>query len=208
MEEVRDKVGQAIEDVAQPAQSRVSLPLQISSVPQVSSTFFSTLVCVSSPQDLTVRQLAQQVRSMEEHISLLQEELSQFSATATSTTNTMEYSRGTREVQVRYTVQWGQEDEVDEHQLLAQHRYSSEESLMAASSPSKKWSGPVSITSLLFMKLFWEVTECACAKFSLPVSRCAVVSEKIVHVVKVTPLCNETLMLHVDQGGGVEGGRE
>ena len=75
---------------------------------------------------------------MEQHISLLQEELAQFSS---SPTNVLpEYSSGgTREVQVRYNVQWGQdlEEENEEDHLLALHQYSSEESIVDQPSPSR-----------------------------------------------------------------------
>ena len=78
---------------------------------------------------------------MEQHISLLQEELAQFSATASSPVNVLpEYSSGgTREVQVRYSVQWGQDlEEADEEDhLLALHQYSSDESVVDHSSPSR-----------------------------------------------------------------------
>ena len=82
---------------------------------------------------------------MEQHISLLQEELAQFSATS----STQEYNRGgTREVQVRYNVQWGQEleeEEEEDDQLLALHRCSSEESLLDQQSSSRNKKSVVSV---------------------------------------------------------------
>ena len=55
---------------------------------------------------------------------------------AATTNPLVDYKQSAKDVQVQYTVHWGQEEEEDE--LMALHRYSSEESLVATTTSLRR----------------------------------------------------------------------